>query len=28
MSLWKSRPKCSQTNYLSKLIRNWYRGKT
>jgi hypothetical protein len=23
----KSRPKCSPTDFLSKLILNWYRGK-
>jgi hypothetical protein len=23
MSFWKSRPKCSPTNFLSKLIHNW-----
>jgi hypothetical protein len=28
MISWKSRPKCSPTKYLSKLINNCFRGKT
>jgi hypothetical protein len=28
MSLWKSRPKCSPTHFLSKLMRNFHRGKS
>jgi hypothetical protein len=25
--LWQSLPKCSPTNFLPKLIHNWYYGK-